>query len=178
MKSCDSQGFGKKHGHPIILLLDGHTSRWSYKGLNTLIEAGIFPFFIGSHTSAWHQPNDCGINALWKAEYGKAVQLWRSCHPFMTFDRVAFNWCANRAILECNLKLAADLASWQSKLAVLKASGIVNVTPAKGETGQLSDTTVSTDRLVAPVSGIIVVDKGNQTVCCSTCRTSVPSHDH
>lgn len=123
MKSCDKEGYGKRHGHPLIILLDGHTSRWSYKGLMTLIAAGIFPFFIGSHTSAWDQPNDCGINALYKAEYGKAVQVWRSAHPFMTYDRVAFNWCCNRAILQCKLKLASDLAAWTAKVKVLQALG-------------------------------------------------------
>ena len=55
-RSMEQSGYGKKHG-PIILLIDGHSSRWTYDGLNTLIEAGIYPFFIGSHTSAWHQPN-------------------------------------------------------------------------------------------------------------------------
>ena len=24
---------------------------------------GVYPFFIASHTSAWVQPNDCGLNA-------------------------------------------------------------------------------------------------------------------
>ena len=124
MRTCDKAGYGKRHGHPLIILLDGHTSRWSYKGLNTLITAGIFPFFIGSHTSAWHQPNDCGINALYKAEYGKAVQVWRGCYPYMTFDRVTFNWCCTRAIMQCNLKLASDLASWKAKVQVLKDSGV------------------------------------------------------
>ena len=74
MQSAERDGYGKKHGHPLILLLDGHTSRWSYKGIMTLMEAGIFPYFIGSHTSAWAQSNDCGLNGLFKTEYGRAVQ--------------------------------------------------------------------------------------------------------
>ncbi len=66
-------------------------------GLMTLIDGGVFPYFIGSHTSAWHQPNDNGLN---KAEYDKAVQLWRGNHPLMVFDLIAFNWCCARAIQE------------------------------------------------------------------------------
>ena len=101
MKSAAKDGYGKD-GIPIILLLDAYTSRWSYKGLMTLIEGGIYPYFIGSHTSAWHQPNDCGLNAMYKACYGKAVQKWRGYHPFKQFDRIAFNWCCSDAILQVN----------------------------------------------------------------------------
>jgi hypothetical protein len=60
VRMCDEEGYGKKHGHPIILLIDGHSSRWTYDGLNILISHGIYPFFIASHTSAWHQPNGTG----------------------------------------------------------------------------------------------------------------------
>ncbi len=66
----------------------------------TLIEGGIYPYFLGSHTSAWDQPNDVGLNAMYKAEYGKAVQTWRGDNPVMPFDRVAFNWCCARAIMQ------------------------------------------------------------------------------
>ena len=52
-----NEGWGSKHNKPMILLIDGHTSRWTYDGLHVLINAGIYPFFIASHTSAWHQPN-------------------------------------------------------------------------------------------------------------------------
>ena len=99
VNSIERLGMGKRHGYPLILLLDGHTSRWSYKGLMTLINAGVYPYFIGSHTSAWHQPNDCGLNGMYKAEYGKAVQRWRVSHPFMPFDRVTFNKCCAEAVL-------------------------------------------------------------------------------
>ena len=122
-KSVDKDGYGKRHNNPLILLIDGHTSRWSYKGLMTLIEGGIYPYFIGSHTSAWAQPNDCGVNALYKAEYGKAVQTWRANRPFMPFDRVSFNWCCSRAMMEVNMRLASDLASWKAKCQVLKDAG-------------------------------------------------------
>ena len=98
VKSVDQDGIGKRHNNPLILLLDAHSSRWSYKGLMTLIDAGIYPYFIGSHTSAWDQPNDNGLNGLYKAEYGKAVQTWRRTHPLMAFDRIAFNKCCAQAI--------------------------------------------------------------------------------
>lgn len=64
----------------------------------TLIDGGIYPYFIGSHTSAWAQPNDNGYNALFHSLYGAAVQLWRTNHPFMPFDRVASNWCIAEAV--------------------------------------------------------------------------------
>lgn len=101
MKTVHKEGYGKDN--PIILLIDGHTSRWSYKGLMTLIDGGIYPYFIGSHTSAWAQPNDCGLNALWHSAYGTAVQKWRTNHPFMPFDRIAANWCMAEAIKQVHI---------------------------------------------------------------------------
>ena len=66
----------------------------------TLIEAGIYPYFIGSHTSAWAQPNDNGLNAMYKGEYGAAVQSWHEQNPFRIFDRQAFNFCCVKAIMQ------------------------------------------------------------------------------
>ena len=57
VRIMDQEGYGKRHNNPLVLLIDGHTSRWTYDGLNVLIQAGIYPFFIASHTSAWDQPN-------------------------------------------------------------------------------------------------------------------------
>ena len=34
----ESEGFGAKHNHPLVLLIDGHSSHWSHQGLHTLIK--------------------------------------------------------------------------------------------------------------------------------------------
>ena len=34
----EAEGFGAKNNHPLVLLLDGHASHWSYQGLRTLIK--------------------------------------------------------------------------------------------------------------------------------------------
>ncbi len=47
---------------PVILLLDGHASRWTVQALRLLMANDLYPFFIASHTSIWAQPNNCGIN--------------------------------------------------------------------------------------------------------------------
>ena len=53
VRTMGEQGWGKKYNKPMILIIDGHTSRWTYDGcLSHLIAAGIYPFFIASHTSA------------------------------------------------------------------------------------------------------------------------------
>ena len=49
------------HG-PVLLLLDGHGSRWSLQALQLLLKNKVYPFFIASHTSIWAQSNDCGLN--------------------------------------------------------------------------------------------------------------------
>ena len=47
---------------PIILLLDGHSSRWSVSALRYFMKHNVFPFFLPSHTSIWSQTNDNGVN--------------------------------------------------------------------------------------------------------------------
>jgi hypothetical protein len=51
-----------KDSGPIILLLDGHGSRWSVPALRKLIANNVYPFIFASHTSIWAQPNDAGVN--------------------------------------------------------------------------------------------------------------------
>ena len=85
--------------------------------------AGIYPFFIASHTSAWAQPNDCGLNALYKSKYFVAVKAWRRANPFSVYDRIAFNECAAEAIQACEVKLATDLATSKAKMAAWVQAG-------------------------------------------------------
>lgn len=54
-----------KHRDPlegIILLMDGHSSRWDLPALQYFYKYNVFPFFLPSHTSIWSQPNDNGPN--------------------------------------------------------------------------------------------------------------------
>lgn len=46
----------------IILLLDGHSSRWDIPALLHFYKHNVFPFFLPSHTSIWSQANDNGPN--------------------------------------------------------------------------------------------------------------------
>jgi len=62
---------------PIILLLDGHASRWNTQALLLLFHNRIFPFFLPSHTSIWSQPNDAGINIGFHAAIEKATKKHR-----------------------------------------------------------------------------------------------------
>lgn len=47
---------------PVILLLDGHASRWNAAALDCLMKNQVYCFFLASHTSIWSQPNDVGVN--------------------------------------------------------------------------------------------------------------------
>ena len=127
IRSMENAGYGRKHGRNMVLLLDGHTSRWSWYCLQLLIKHGFFPFCIGSHTSAWDQPNDNGPNATFKAILGRCIHEWRMLHPFCVFDRSAFNQCVVKAVHKMKFKLAADMATWTAKKnAWLKASAEMN----------------------------------------------------
>lgn len=142
VSQMDKAGYGRKYpGHNMILLLDGHSSRWTYHGLLFLIKAGFFPFCIASHTSAWDQPNDNGPNAMFKALMGKIIHEWRVAHPFSVFDRTVYNKCLAKAILRMQIKLAADLASWTAKktawIAAGAACGDFPIPPLVGKPGNV-----------------------------------------
>ena len=54
-----------KHGKPVILFLDDHSSRWYVSSLLYLMSNNVFPFLLPSHTSIWTQPNDNCVNLCW-----------------------------------------------------------------------------------------------------------------
>ena len=66
----DDQG---ENGEPVILFLDGHSSRWDVSSLLYLLQNKVFPFFLPSHTSVWTQPNDNGTNLRWVKSLETAV---------------------------------------------------------------------------------------------------------
>ena len=134
------EGYCLKH-NPLILMLDGHASRyctyhtnytihhtiaklpyhqhtirWTHRGLKWLNDHYIYPFCIASKTSAWAQSNDCGINANFKAEYGRAKKDWRITHPLSLFDREAYNKCLFKCIIKMQTDQAAELSAWNAKV--------------------------------------------------------------
>ena len=138
VKSMRGMGYGKGQGlKPLIILIDGHSSRWTYQGLKTLMDAGIFPFFIVSHTSAWHQPNDVGLNISYKSRFAKAVKRWLLAFPYSTFDRVSFNKCCVEAIAQVRIDLAAELARYKAKQEAWIACGSPAALKPKGKTGNV-----------------------------------------
>jgi hypothetical protein len=52
----------RTNGEPVILMLDGHASRWNENAINYLTDHGVYLFFHPSHTSIWSQSNDNGTN--------------------------------------------------------------------------------------------------------------------
>ena len=69
-----------KGGEPVILVFDGHASRWNLIGLQYLMEHNVYCLCIPGHTSIWAQPNDCGPNSSFKSMLGDAIAEWRSTH--------------------------------------------------------------------------------------------------
>ena len=132
-KQMAASGYGKQFNNPLILLIDGHSSRWTYPGLKTLIDAGIYPFFIGSHTSAWAQPNDVGLNMSWKSKFKAAVKQWRLNNPFSPFDRIAYNKCCVAAIQALEYELAVNLEKWKAKFKAWKQCDSPEVLKPKGK---------------------------------------------
>ena len=73
------KGMGKG-GKPVILVFDGHASRWNYAGLTYLLQNNVFCLCLPGHTSIWAQPNDCGPNSSLKSRLGDAVAQFRASH--------------------------------------------------------------------------------------------------
>jgi hypothetical protein len=69
-----------KGGLPVILIFDGHASRWNFTGLKLLLENNVYCLCLPGHTSIWSQPNDGGANASWKSTIGDAISAWRRKH--------------------------------------------------------------------------------------------------
>ena len=89
-----------KDGKPVILVFDGHTSRWTYEGLQLLLDNNVFCLCIPGHTSIWAQPNDCGPNSSLKSIIGSKLSDYRLYHHqvpgverAMKFTQNDFNGC-------------------------------------------------------------------------------------
>lgn len=69
-----------KGGEPVILVFDGHTSRWSVQGLKFLFDNNVYCICLPGHTSIWSQPNDGGPNSSFKSLLGDCIHRWHLCH--------------------------------------------------------------------------------------------------
>jgi hypothetical protein len=108
---------------PIILLLDGHGSRWSVPALRKLISHNVFPFIFASHTSIWAQPNDAGVNKRFHWAIEKSAKKMRRGEDQATLEY--FNHILNEGWVYF---LEAERSN-------LRALGLNNTTNAYGRTG-------------------------------------------
>ena len=69
-----------KGGDPVILIFDGHASRWNFAGLKYLMDNNVYCLCLPGHTSIWAQPNDGGVNASWKSTLGDSISAWSFKH--------------------------------------------------------------------------------------------------
>ena len=84
------EGFGKG-GRPTILIMDGHSSRWSPVALKMLKDNNVHVWVIASHSSAWGQVGDVGPNSKLSKWYNKFARLWRRSHHKYKMRRQHFN---------------------------------------------------------------------------------------
>lgn len=89
-----------RKSNPVLLIFDGHTSRWSYEGLSYLRRNHVFCLCLPSHTSIWSQPNDASSNSSWKAAFIVAIQNWHFKHKFEKLTQSTFNLIFSSAWME------------------------------------------------------------------------------
>jgi hypothetical protein len=122
-------GLGKG-GEAVFLYVDGHTSRWTYAGLEFLAANNVIVICVPSHTTIWSQPNDAGQNAAFKAYFAKCCRAWRAApdgslaHLHSVMDRGDFNEIFVKAQYGPRAEQAARLR--QTGMNAMK-SGWVNV---------------------------------------------------
>ena len=73
-------GQGGPRGEPVMLIFDGHASRWSIEGITYLMKNGVYCICLPGHTSIWSQPNDGGANGSFKKCLGEHLKRWRQVH--------------------------------------------------------------------------------------------------
>ena len=84
------QGFGK-NGKPTILIMDGHSSRWSPVALKMFKDNNVHVWVIASHSSAWGQVGDVGPNSKLKKWYNHFARIWRRAHRGYKLRKHHFN---------------------------------------------------------------------------------------
>ena len=84
------KGFGKG-GKPTILIMDGHSSRWSPSALRMLRDNNVHVWVIASHSSAWGQVGDVGPNSKLSKHYNNQARKWRAAHPLYKMKCHHFN---------------------------------------------------------------------------------------
>ena len=64
-------------GKPVLLILDGHASRWSISAIRYLLSNNVFVFYLMGHSFIWRQPNNCGANQRFHACIEKIAKEFR-----------------------------------------------------------------------------------------------------
>ena len=107
-----------KGGEPVVLVFDGHASRWNYSGLQYLMKNNVFCLCLPGHTSVWAQPNDGGPNASFKSTLADKISAWRHTHralpgiqALIKMTRADFNAIFAQAWLTWTAKQRAERAS-------------------------------------------------------------------
>ena len=180
-------GYGSANGNPLILLIDGHTSRWTYEGIHVPDPLCPWPSQlrcpmihtphtsqvcliswkkVSSHFSSRHiRPlgtnpmHDNGINASYKAKFFASIKRWRHRHPFSVYDRVAFiQPMCNRS--DCCMRDSAGsrACSMESQNDSLEICRKCWGVKANRKKGQYSHTHVRANGLVAIAKGFWVVE--------------------
>jgi hypothetical protein len=115
-----------KEKEPVILFLDGHSSRWCLPALKYLQENGVHLFFFPSHTSIITQPNDNGVNASlhsWTAKSTRQLRWTGSGKPSITYYNEILSvaltgfWDEQRRLL---LHTGQNAASWAFTICGIK----------------------------------------------------------
>ena len=65
--------------------IDGYEAHWDEAALKFLLENHVHVMFLRSHSSITTQPNDNGVNQLWKDCYSRAYIKWSREYPGSAF---------------------------------------------------------------------------------------------
>lgn len=98
---------------PQFLYLDAHFSHLSEEALRPLQSAAIHVTFLPAHSSHELQPNDLGINKVFKDAYYDAVEAFRVRHTVaFKFDVGVVNKCLSTAFAKLKTQGAVVASAW------------------------------------------------------------------
>ena len=76
---------GASEANQQFLYIDGYEAHWDEAALKFLLENHVHVMFLRSHSSITTQPNDNGVNQLWKECYSRAYAKWSREYPGSAF---------------------------------------------------------------------------------------------
>lgn len=98
---------------PVVLVVDGHTSRFDYDSLQLLESNNIYCFCIPSHTSQFMQPNDVSLSGIWQKNCVDMYNDWRLKNPVELIEKKVSNLVISETFNKTKFEVSKIKNGWE-----------------------------------------------------------------